>query len=105
MQVVGDGNGLGLVQAQEVGDDALEGMHGFGGFQIADVLADEDLVANAESDSVFEMRAHSEDGGDGSGEGNRQRGVAASTAQQARFAIDHPGYAVIDMPLDGPVVQ
>ena len=73
MQIVGDGDRRGLVEAQEVGDDPLEGGQGLGRLQVADVLADEDLTPDAEGDGVLQMRAHGQNGrqrlGDSTGSG------------------------------------
>jgi hypothetical protein len=45
---MGNGHGRGLVQAQEIGDDALKGGQRFRRLQVADVLADEHLAVNAQ---------------------------------------------------------
>ena len=60
--VRGDQGRAGFVQVLEVGDDAAEGVEGLGGFQVADVLADEDLGAHGECDGVLQVGADSEDG-------------------------------------------
>ena len=63
--VGGDEGGAGFVETLEVGDDAAEGVEGLVGFQVADVLADEDLGAHGEGDGVLQVGADGEDGGNG----------------------------------------
>ena len=63
MEVMGDGDRSGRIQAQKVGDDPLEGGQGRCVLQIADMLADEDLAAHTESDRIFQVRADREEGG------------------------------------------
>ena len=46
MRIGGDDGGAGFVKALEVVDDAAEGFKGLVGFQVADMLADEDLGAH-----------------------------------------------------------
>ena len=60
--VGGDDGGAGFVEGLEVGDDAAEGIEGLVGFQVADVLADEDLGAYGEGDGVLQVGADGEDG-------------------------------------------
>ena len=61
MRVGGNEGGAGFVEALEVGDDAAEGFERLVGFQVADVLADEDLGADGEGDGVLQMGADGED--------------------------------------------
>ena len=58
--VGGDDGGAGFVEGLEVGDDAAEGFVGLVGFQVADVLADEDLGADGEGDGVLQVGADGE---------------------------------------------
>ena len=58
MQIGGDDLRLGLVKLFKIGDDAAEGGMGLLRFQIADVLADENLVADRKRDGIFQMRAN-----------------------------------------------
>ena len=58
VQIGGDDLRFGLVKFFKIGNDAAEGGMGLLGFQIADVLADENLVADRERDGVFQMRAN-----------------------------------------------
>ena len=57
MQVGGDDLRFRFVKPLEIGDDAAERGMGLLRFQIADVLAEENLIADRERDSVFQMRA------------------------------------------------
>ena len=58
MQIGGDDLRFGVVKFFKIGDDAAEGGVGRLRFQIADVLADENLVADRKGHGVFQMRAH-----------------------------------------------
>ena len=64
VRVGGDDGRCGVVEPLEVGDDAAEGLEGLVGFQVADVLADEDLRPHGEGDGVLQMGADGEDVGD-----------------------------------------
>ena len=58
MQIGSDDLRLGFVKFFEIGDDAAEGGVRLFRFQVADVLADENLIADRKRDGVFQMRAH-----------------------------------------------
>ena len=58
MQVGGDDLRFGLVKFFEIGNDAAEGGVRLFGFQITDVLADENLVADCKRDRIFQMRSY-----------------------------------------------
>ena len=58
MQIGGDNLWFGVVKLLEIGDDAAKGGVRLFGFQVADVLADENLIADRKRDGVFEMRSH-----------------------------------------------
>ncbi len=64
MQIGGDDFRLVAVEFLEVGDYAPERMVCLLGFQIADVLAEENLIADGKRDGVFQMRADGQDGRD-----------------------------------------
>ena len=58
VQIGGDDFRLGVVKFFKIGDDAAEGGMRLLRFQIADVLADENLVADGQRDGIFQMRAN-----------------------------------------------
>ena len=111
--VGGDEGGAGFVEGLEVGNDAAEGVEGLVGFQVADVLADEDLGAHGEGDGVLQVGADGEDRmangrwpmADGRGELDWQRGVAAGAAQDQFAAHHHARDGVVHVPDDGAVVD
>jgi len=43
----------------------LKGVVSFGGFEVADVLADEDMPVESKGDTVFQMSANGDGGRDG----------------------------------------
>ena len=109
----GDDGRLGLVEVLEVGDDAAEGFEGLVGFQIADVLAEEDLGTDGEGDRVFQVRANSENRfaagrwpmAKRRRELDRERGVATGAAQD-QFAPHHHAHdGVVHVADDGAVVD
>jgi len=58
MQIGGDDLRFGLVKFFKIGNDAAEGGMGLLRFQIADVLADENLVADCQRHRVLQMRSY-----------------------------------------------
>ena len=58
MQIGGDDLRFGFVKFFKIGDDAAEGGVRLLRFQIADVLADENLIADRKRDGVLQMRAN-----------------------------------------------
>ena len=60
MQIGGDDLRHGPVKFFEIGNNAAEGGMGLLRFQIADVLADENLVADREGNGILQMRANSQ---------------------------------------------
>ena len=56
----GDGLRLGVVKLLEIGDDTEEGSVCLFRLQIADVLADENLIADRKRDRVLEVRSNSQ---------------------------------------------
>ena len=58
VQIGGDDLRLGLVKIFEIGDDTAEGGVRLLRFQIANVLADENLVADRQRNGVFQMSAN-----------------------------------------------
>ena len=53
MRVGGDNRGASFIERLKVGNDPAKGLAGLVGFQVADVLADEDLGPHRERDSVL----------------------------------------------------
>jgi hypothetical protein len=105
MQIVRHSDRCGFVEAQKVGDGALERLQAGRALQVADVLAHKDLAANAQRDCVLEQRPHCQDGGQRSRRHHRQRGIAARPAQKLRQAVDEPQHAVVDVAGDRPIMH
>ena len=105
MQVVSDENGRSVVEPREVGDHARERVHRLRRLEVADVLGEEDLAADAERDGGLHVRAHREDDGKLLGHADGQRREAAGAAQDPRRSRDDPRHAVVHVPLDRPVVN
>jgi hypothetical protein len=83
-----------------------ERVEGGRSLQIADVLAEHDLVADPQRHCVFELRTGGEDGGLGSGCGQREGGIAwwrwpAGIGQ----TLDQTEHAVVGMAGDRAVVE
>ena len=57
VQIRGDDFRFRIVKPFKIGDDAAEGIVRRLRFQIADVLADENLVSDGQRDGIFQMRA------------------------------------------------
>ena len=55
---MGEGHRRDVVQSEEILDHALEGGQRFGGFQIANVLAQEDVASQSERHDVLQVAAH-----------------------------------------------
>jgi hypothetical protein len=105
VQIMGNGNGGGFVEAQEIGNNSLKGSHRFCRFQVADVLADEDLPPHAKSNGVFKMRAHGQNGGRLAGQQHRQRRVTPRPAQKLRLVPHQPEDAIVYVALNGAIVD
>jgi hypothetical protein len=107
VRIGGDDGGARLVEGLEVGDGAAEGFEGLVRFQVADVLAEEDLLAYAEGNGVLQVRADGQDRiansqwpianciakgqwpiANGSWELDWERGIAAGAAEN-EFAAHH----------------
>ena len=105
VEVVRDGDRLGLPEAEEVGDDALERGERLGRLEVADVLREDDLAPEAEADDVLQVRADGEDGGSfaatGTGSGAKPRARRRSWSSSPV----EPADAVVGVPLDGAVVD
>src|ERR1700740_48774 len=74
------------------------------GLQIADMLADEYVVADAQCDRVLQMRSDRENGWERLFHPDRQRRITASTPQDHFAMADYPGNGVIDMTDNGAIV-
>src|ERR1700676_2289551 len=69
--------------------------------QVTNVLADEGLAVNDESDRVLEVRAQSENGAVGRKCGSSAGGVSSRSAQNRRTKSPHPGDGIVDAASDG----
>src|SRR5437899_4726657 len=90
MQIADDRLGLETVEPAEVVDGALEGVTRFERFQVADVLADENVLPDSDGNRVLQMAAHCEHRLHISRHANSQRRVAASAAQDSTTAAREP---------------
>ena len=94
-----------FVEALERGDDRTEGRTRALGFQIADVLAEEDLRADRRGDGVLLLRAHGQHGRklarhrDGQG----REATRAPEHELAAGNLAHDG--IVHVAQDGPVVH
>ena len=106
VRVGGDDGGMGFVEGLEVGNDAAEGFERLVGFQVADMLAGEDLGADGEGDGVLELGADGEDGmangrwqmADGGWKLDWEWGVAAGAAEDQFAAHHHARDRVVHVP-------
>ena len=106
MEVVRDEDGPRLVEPQEVRDDAPEGVHRLGRLEVADVLREEDLAADARAPPrVFRCAPTARMTGSILGHDHGQRGIAPGAPQDAGRAGRNAHDAVVDVPLDRPVVH
>src|SRR5579862_2066088 len=96
---------LEAVEATEIVNGAPESMAGFERFQIADVLAEEDIVAHRNRDCVLEMSAHGEDRRKFPADANAERSVAARTAEDSSASSGEAHYRVIARPDDWAIVH
>src|SRR5579864_8628829 len=83
MQITGHDLGFKTVEATQVIDGFFEGGPGFEGFEIADVLAEKNVLAHANSDGILGMAAYGEHRRQALGDANAQRGVTAGTPQDS----------------------
>ena len=60
MQIADDRLGLETVEAAKVVDGAFEGVTRLERFQVADMLAEENILPDADGDRVLQMAAHCE---------------------------------------------
>jgi hypothetical protein len=105
VQIVGDGDRLRLIQAEEIHDHALEGPEGLHRVQVSDVGAQEDLAADAEGDGVLEVPAHGQQGGQRPAQEDGQRREAASPTEDAGLPPHPDHHAVVGVAGDGAVVD
>lgn len=80
VHIVCDGSRRRVVERDEIGNDARERGAGLRGIQIADMLADEDLLPHTQRDGILQMRSHRENRGHFLLQHHRQRGVTPRAA-------------------------
>ena len=97
--------GSGVVQALEVGNDAIEGVGCLDGFEVADVLADEDVLADGEGDAVLEVGADGQRWCHGSRELDREGSITPGAAQYHLAAQEHAHDRVVYVADNGAVVD
>ncbi len=105
MQIVHDRRRHRPVEVEKVENHALEGGMGLRRLHVAQVLRQEDLLADTHRGGRLLMRAGGDEAGELLRRENRQWCVAAGPAQQLRPAVEEPRDAVVDMAGDRPVVQ
>ena len=105
MRVARHGLGRDIVERGQIPADPAEGFVRGGRFQIADVLADEDIVPEAERNGVFQMRAHGQHRIERLGDVNGQGRVTARAAHDLLATEEDANDGIIDVADDGPVVH
>src|SRR5579862_551016 len=95
MQIANNGLGLEAVEPAQVFDRSLERVAGFEGFQIADMLAEEHILADANGDGVLEMSADSKHWSKISGNADPHRRITARPAQDSRSSAGESHHRII----------
>src|SRR5579872_555132 len=105
MQIADHGLRPKAVEAAEIFDGSLKGLAGFDGFEISDVLAEKDVVADGDGDRILQVSADGEQGRKFLGNANAQRCVAASTAQNSGASAREAHDRIITGANDRPVMH
>ena len=105
MEVMGHGCRFHRIEPQKIFDHTHKRVEGSRSLQVADVLAEQDLVADPQRHCVFELCTGGEDGGLESGCGHRQGGIAACAPQELGCILDQTEHAVVGMAGDRAVVE
>src|ERR1700756_4946361 len=83
MEIAGHELGLETVEAAQIVDRFLEGSAGFQGLEIPNVLAEENVLADADSNRVLEMAADGQHWRHGARDANTQGRIAAGAPQDS----------------------
>ena len=105
MEIVHDRYRRRSVKVEKVENDALESGVRLRSLHVAQMLREEDLVADAQRGGRLLMRSRGDQARQLAPGEQRQRRVATGPAQQLRRAVGEPGDAVVDMAGDRPVVE
>ncbi len=105
VEIAGQDLRLDVEQALVMLDPCLEGPEGFVVFHVADVVADKGILLAGQAEGIFQLCAGSQHRGDGHGQPDRVRSVAARPADECRSAGCHPRHRVVDPHVDRPVVE
>src|ERR1700757_5513147 len=105
MQIAYDRFGFEAVETAKVIDSVFEGVTRFECLQVADMLADENILPNADGNRVLQVSADSEHRRHVSQHSNSQRRVSASTAQNSSASACEAHDRVVTGPHDGSIVH
>src|SRR5579872_7134567 len=105
MKIAGDDLGLETVEAAEIVDRFLEGTSGLYGFEVADVLAEKDVLADADRDCVFEMATDREHRREFARHPNSKRCVSTGTAENSGAASREAHDGIVTGAHDGAIVH
>src|SRR5579871_11065 len=105
MQIADHGFGFETVEAAEVVNRALESTASFERVEIADVLAEENILSDGDGDRVFQMTADGEYWRQTPVHANAERGITACTPQNSRPTARETHDGVIARADDGAVVH
>jgi hypothetical protein len=105
VQVAGNDLRLHPEQALEVGNALLVRGERFVVLQVADVVAEEGVLAARQAEGILELGSGSQQGRQGEGQAERVGGVAARPADRIQTASCQAGDRVVHPHVDRPVVQ
>src|ERR1700726_157726 len=105
MEIAGHELGLETEEAAQIVDRFLEGSAGFQGLEITDVLAEENVLADADSNRVLEMAADGQYWRHGARDTNAEGRIAASAPQNSGAAAGEADHGIVTGPHDGTVVH
>src|SRR5579871_988915 len=105
MEIAGDRLRLEAIESAEIGDGALERSARLERIEIADMLAEEDVLADGDRHCVLQMPADREYRGQIAGYANPQRGVSASPAEHTRTSARKAYDRIVAGANDGAVVH
>ena len=105
MEIADDRFRFEAVKAAKVFDGALKGVAGFDGFEVANVLAKENVLADGDGHGVLEMSTDGEDRRKVLRYANSQRSISPRAAQNAGASAGETYDRVVASTHDGSVVH
>src|SRR5208283_1608465 len=105
MEIAGNGLGLETVEAAEIGNGALEGAASLERIEVADVLAEKNVLADGNGDGVLQMAADGEHGRQAVAHANAERGVATGAAENSGASAGKTNDGIVAGAHDRPVVH